>query len=170
LSIWRGLSASPSAGTVAITWANAPTAALWVINQYTGVDTSGTDGSGAIVQFADDVVGTGNTALTVTLASFGDATNNMGAACFGYNNQGTFTAETGNGWAELVAESVIGTPNAGLGNMYKTGEDTTALGTIGTSSRIVGVGIEIKMAAAGASPCGVVGGKVIRANCSGDEE
>ena len=81
LTSYRYMQASPSTGTLVFTYTGAQTGAAWKIHEFTGVDTSGTNGSGALVQFADDVIGTGNTTLTVTLGAFGDATNNVGDAC-----------------------------------------------------------------------------------------
>ena len=152
LSSYRAMGASPSAGTVVITWPDGQTGAAWKIQEWTGVDTSGTDGSGAIVQVVDDVSSGGVTILNLVFAAFADATNNVAEACFGYANNSAFTADTGNGFAEISGENTYSTPGAGLGQMWKTGDASfSAIGTIATSGRMVGVGHEIKMAGAGAA-------------------
>jgi len=65
--LYRAMGASPSSGAVTITWGGTQTAKAWVIDEISGVDTSGTNGSGAIVQFkASNATGT---SLTITLDS-----------------------------------------------------------------------------------------------------
>lgn len=68
LTCFRAMGAAPTTGAVTFTWAAQPAeGACWSIDQWTGADTSGTNGSGAIVQSATN---TGTTsALSVTLAA-----------------------------------------------------------------------------------------------------
>ena len=52
VSMFRGLSASPTSGTIVISFgAVSQSNICWSVDQFTGADTSGTNGSGAIVQF-----------------------------------------------------------------------------------------------------------------------
>src|SRR3990167_10243532 len=63
-----------SAAAVTIT-ATGATSTAWIVFDIAGTDTSGTNGSGAIVQTPTNT-GTTETTSTVTMASFGDAPNN----------------------------------------------------------------------------------------------
>jgi len=73
MSLFRAMGASPTAGSVTITFPTSANRACWSIVEYAGVDTSGTNGSGAVVQSA-----TGTAAaspITVTLGAFASANN-----------------------------------------------------------------------------------------------
>jgi hypothetical protein len=148
ISSFRAMGAAPGSDTITMTFPDIPTHVQWQVLEFAGVDTSGTHGSGAIVQ-ATKNSGAATTTLTVTLAAFGDATNNAGQACFGSGANTTFTAETGNGWAEISTEQNVTSPTGTLGEMFKVGEDTSALGTFGSSAGVIGIAHEIKMAGGG---------------------
>lgn len=76
LFIFRAMGSSPSAGAVTITPNETSVGVLWVIDQFSGIDTSGTNGSGAIVQSAVNKDETGAaTTLTATLGAFGSTNN-----------------------------------------------------------------------------------------------
>lgn len=76
VTLFRARHASPSAGAVTIDFGGvAQTRCAWSIVEWSDIDTSGTNGSGAIVQAVTAFALTG-TAGTATLAAFGDATNN----------------------------------------------------------------------------------------------
>lgn len=74
----------------------------WSWSEATDVDTSGTNGSGAIVQSATGVVdGTTTTGVTVTLGAFSSANNaTYGCIRFGTITAGTLTA--GSGFTEIA--------------------------------------------------------------------
>lgn len=65
---YRAMGASPSAGAVTITCSATHMSAVWSIRQYTGVNTSGTNGSGAVRQTVK-TSGSGVTTLTNTLTA-----------------------------------------------------------------------------------------------------
>jgi len=77
--LFRGMVASPSAGTVTITPSGDSSLKLcqWDFEDFDVVDTSGSNGSGAVVQ---SVAGSGPSAnpqvITYSLAALGDAVNN----------------------------------------------------------------------------------------------
>lgn len=48
LTVFRAMGASPSAGAVTITISNTATSCAWNVCEFTGVDTSGADGAGAV--------------------------------------------------------------------------------------------------------------------------
>jgi hypothetical protein len=74
VTIYRAMSVSPGSGPITISFENSVSNAQWIVSQWQGVDLTGENGSGAIVQTgsarADAVNG-----LTVTLASFENANN-----------------------------------------------------------------------------------------------
>ena len=83
LSLWRGMSASPSAGQITATLSGTANAAVIVAHRITGADTGGTNGSGAIGASAIANTGATDTAspsvsLTTTAANsrvYGGATH-----------------------------------------------------------------------------------------------
>lgn len=74
LTMLRGMTASPAAAAIVIDAGVSVDFWAWEIVQSPDVDTSGTNGSGAIVQ-SDENTGNSSTA-SAALASFADATNN----------------------------------------------------------------------------------------------
>src|SRR3990167_10939569 len=59
MTLFRAMGSSPSAGAVTIDYgANTMDAGVWSIMEFDGVDTSGTNGSGAIVQIGAGNAGT----------------------------------------------------------------------------------------------------------------
>lgn len=101
VTTFRGLGAAPSAGALTFDEAGqAQTAADWIIDEFTGIDTSGTNGSGAIAQekTAFDATGAATT-LTLALASNPSASNLVYGAC-GYGNPPN-AATAGSGFTVL---------------------------------------------------------------------
>ncbi len=154
VSLWRGLSASPGSSTGTITFDETQYYADWTVFELDGIDTSGTNGSGAIVQSASnkDVTGSG-TAAAVTLSAFGDA-NNGAVFGTGWTNTGatirTCTPDTG--WSEVHD---TGTTYAGaaaaaaIESQWRASNDTSATGTWSAAGFILSVAAEIKAAAVG---------------------
>ncbi len=143
--LYRGMAASPSAGAITIDFgAETATSCAHSVNEFTGVDTSGTNGSGAIVQSAVNSAASG-TSLTVTLAAFGDTTNNV---AFGQHAHAANEATTlGTGFAQL-SETTGNAPNSSFQVEWLTGQDTSVDASWTTSIANVGIAAEIKMAAA----------------------
>lgn len=144
LSVFRAMGASPSAGAVTITSnGDTFTHGAWKVVELTGVDTSGTNGSGAIVQA---VAGTPTTTTTpsVTLAAFADATNNAAVGAFALsNNSTTFAPGLTN---EIGSEQAIISPNGTLAAEWQIGEALSVGGTWGVSADTAGIALEIKAA------------------------
>lgn len=145
-SIWlfRAMSASPSSGALTITFTDqTQTNCEWSWMEFTGVDTSGTNGSGAIVQS----VPTSGTAagLTVTLAAFGSA-DNATYGCFHHqaNEDNTEGADFSRGHSTFGASRV-----ASLFTEYKLSNDTSVDASWSTSALAGAIGAEIKAGAAG---------------------
>lgn len=68
LSVWRAMGASPSAGAVTANISNATDSAVIIVTRWSGVDTSGTNGSGAVEANAENMTnGTDNAVPTVSV-------------------------------------------------------------------------------------------------------
>jgi hypothetical protein len=139
LHLFRGMSASPSAGAITID----PTASSdvsqvdWLVAEFTGVDTGGTNGSAAVVQSTTNTMNNG-TSLTMTLGAFGSATNGAFGCMISYNNR-TVTHEAG--WTELDTDTTQ------LHGQWRATSDTTCNFTTSSSDDSGGVAVEIKEAA-----------------------
>lgn len=68
VTVFRALGASPSAGAITSTWDASQTSKTWAIVECSGVDTGGTNGSGAVVQSVTAEVAAA-TSITATLAA-----------------------------------------------------------------------------------------------------
>lgn len=98
LTILRALGSAPSSGTATIDLAGqTQSQCKWSIAQFSGVDTSGTNGSGAIVQTGKHTVGT-STSYLVTLSAFGNAMNVAYGAVYHASNENTVV---GTGFNEI---------------------------------------------------------------------
>jgi hypothetical protein len=144
LTLFRAMGASPSAGAVTITVAGTSnTGAAWSITQYTGVDTSGTNGSGAIVQ-SNKNTATGASSVTVTLTNAFSSTTNGTAAGFAASANTAINHDSGGGWAEL-GDAGYGTPAARVESQWLATNDTTSVGTMSSgTSNMAGISVEIK--------------------------
>lgn len=147
LWLFRAMGASPSAGTVGIDFGGVThLACVWSIVEFTGVDTSGSNGSGAVVQSVGEVeIDLGNTA-SVTLAAFSNVNNATFGAAAKQTNEG-FTP--GTDFLEL-GDFAVATPVVSVLTEWQAANDTTvdcSWATAGEKSGIIGV--EVKAAAAG---------------------
>ena len=97
VSIYRAMGASPGAGAITIDCGGTSQDQLeWSVTEFDGVDTSGTNGSGAIVQSGGAQDSGGTTSMTITLAGFGSTEN----AAYGSIRHGAPITE-GSGFTEL---------------------------------------------------------------------
>lgn len=156
-SVYRAMGASPSAGVVTIDFGGVTMARCsWSIVETPDIDTSGTNGSGAIVQ-SKVAAATSGTAGTADFDNaFGDAANNAAYSAIGNRNAAeAITPEAG--FTELHDLSV---ETQMLETMWRLGEDQTPAPTWATSARWAQVVVEIKAVAAGATedPYPYVGG------------
>lgn len=156
LQLFRAMGASPSAGAVTID-ADVTTlgCGYWGISEYTGVDTSGTNGSGAVGNVAQNGASSTNT-LTVTLPAFGSANNGTFGAYVAVNETpAAFTFTPGSGFTELaetVAAAFGGVVYFGVQSEWKASNDTGVdVTTSLTSNDILGISVEIIAASAGLS-------------------
>ncbi len=141
-ALYRAMGASPSSGAVTITFSLEMRNATWEISEFDFVDTSGTNGSGAIVQSVRDTASAA-TSITPTLAAFADATNNatyMGATHRDHNNAMTPEA----GFTEL-SDNSTGEQHVGAAQ-WRIGEDVSPTYSWSGSAGAVAVACEIKAA------------------------
>lgn len=145
LSVFRALGVSPSAGVINISaGATQQLAFIWSVAEFLGVDTSGTNGSGAIVQSAAGTPGTGTAQLT-TLAAF-SAAENMAYGAFIHSNVGaTYTLGSGFTLIHNQADALF--------TQYKL-NDPTVDATLSGSDTYANGALEIKAAVASGLPDG----------------
>lgn len=151
ISLYRAMGASPTTGAITITLPASGASCAWSLVEVDGVDTTGTSGSGAVVQSASNQNNTTGSTLTVTLGSaFGSASNGT-YACFSAGDGGgvarTFTPEAG--WTETHDTGVA---FSYVTSMWRADNDTTASTTASsTATSLGGIVIEIKAAGTGVS-------------------
>ncbi len=143
---WRALGASPSSGAITITATENETDITWSVDQFSGIDTSGTNGSGAIVQSATnkDEANTASS-LTVTLAAFG-STDNATFGAFATAND-TDGHVAGSGFAIVGSASGPGTNGLSTATEFKNSNDTSVDMSLTSGVQFGGIAIEIKAAA-----------------------
>jgi hypothetical protein len=146
LFLYRGLAASPSSGAVSInpsiTGGGGLSQLDWLVAEFSGVDTGGSNGADAVVQVAANTTNE-NPTLTITLSAFADAGNGAFGFAVTYNN-GTITHETN--WTELDDDSTQ------VHSQWRADNDTTCTFVSSNGSDdLAGIAVEIK-AAGGVEP------------------
>lgn len=148
-TIYRTMIASPSAGAATITLSGTAGACSWSVCEFTGVDTSGTNGSGAIAANTNKNT-SGASPLTLALSAFSDAVNN---ACYMAltveDSSVTYTVGAGMTQIHNVANADGSWPSRLLSE-YQIGQNTSpsaswSSGAFGSG----GVAFEIKAAGGG---------------------
>ena len=139
LTVYRAMGASPSTGTIVITFANALNGCNWSVLDVSGVDTTGTNGSGAIVQAVTGSNASAGTSLSITLAAFGSASNAT-FGTFATDISGNITP--GTGFTE-IGEASTASPVLTINSQYQLANDTTVDASF-ASARAGGIAIEIK--------------------------
>lgn len=146
-SIFRSMGASPSSGAITITiTGSGNTAAAWSVDEFNGVDTSGTNGSGAIVQSATDASDSSTADPPApTLSALADAVNNAVYSAFGNVNGRSLTP--GGSYNEL-ADQVSGAC-AIQTQWLLPGTTTPTVTGFSSGDDSGGIAVEIKAAAGG---------------------
>lgn len=157
LQVFRAMGASPSSGAVTI---DADVASMgyvhWDIVEFSDVDTSGTNGSGAVRNIAENGASGTNT-LSVTLPAFGSASNATFGAFVGVKSTGpaTFSWTPGSGFTELSDDAVSAFGGAvyfGLQSEWKSTNDTSVDATASTTlDDLMGFALEIVAPSTGVS-------------------
>lgn len=143
ITVMRALAASPSSGVVTISFTDTQTNCEWSINEFTNVDTTGTNGENAVVQSVD-ALGEGTDAgITATLAAFADA-NNATYGAMAANVELSSFAE-GSGFTQLsLANPGGGSPFVHAAE-WKNSNDTSVDWTWSSSAGIkFAIALEIK--------------------------
>lgn len=143
ISLLRRLTGSDSTGALTIDFGGQnQTDVIWTFDEASGIDTSGTNGSGAIVQIAKNSDETGsNTSITATLAAF-SSVDNIAYGVFGTDGNATWTAGSG---FTVLAQRGSGI-NLGGCSEWKNSNDTTVDATVSAAGFLGCIGIEIKAA------------------------
>lgn len=148
VELWRTLGASPSTGAITFDFSGTTQLnASWAVIECAGVDTTGTNGSGAIVQHAINLTEPG-TSLTVTLGAFGDAGN---ATLGAFGNATNQAVTPGTGFTELAEQQ--NSEGQTLQVQWRNNNDTSVDASF-SSVDAGGVAIEIKAAATAADTAG----------------
>ncbi len=158
ITMFYSMSASPSSGAISIdNGGQNQTATAWSVNQITGVDTSGTDGAGAIVQSAANQDRTGTaTSLTVTLAAFSGA-NNATFGAFGTGGVAADTTAAGSGFTKLSSFLTAGTDMSVMTEYELANNTAVAMSNGATATELGGIGLEIKVAPTAVPNSGAIG-------------
>ncbi len=128
-----------TSGTVTIDFAGATQQrCAWSITEFASMITAGTDGAGAIIQSGVTSAATGTTGL-VTLGAF-TATENATFGAFGRALEEV--SAPGSGFTEL-SDSQVSAEALSLETEWRNDNDTTVDATWSTSSRWMGIGVEI---------------------------
>lgn len=138
-AVYRALQASPGSGAVTVTWPSDVTVCNVFVHEWAGCDTSGTNGSGAVVQ-SNSVTGTG-TSGTVTLSAFGSSNN---YAHLLIPHRVFFEGATAGGGMTL--EGNIGADGITFHSLYGANQASPSASWT-TSSAYGGIALEIKAAA-----------------------
>jgi len=181
--VYRALGASPTSGAISINFASAQTSCSWSVDEFDSIDTSGTNGSGAIVQTTSSTttVGTGPTTNTTTLAAFSSVNNATFGAGFISDTPALYgTATVASGYTQLGKSEPTTNGNATLTQWRADNSTSVGNSTTNNSAERGIIGIELKMAATiSAALTGtatasiteadiVAGGKTIIQTLSGD--
>ncbi len=139
--LYRAMAAAPSSGAVTINFnaGDTTTGAAWSAVQYAGVNTTGTHGSGAIVQNVASSAGA-SVGQTITLAAAFEDVNNLHA--YGIVHLANEVTTPGTGFTER-GDAAHATPALAIETADKP-NDTTADVTWTTSSASRWVAVEVK--------------------------
>jgi protocatechuate 3,4-dioxygenase beta subunit len=139
ITIFRAMSAAPGSGPITITSSATLSNCQWIVSQWSGVETSGTNGSGAIVQTgtnAADAV----TTLAVPLAPFGNAAD-VAYGVFGINSN-VVAITPGSGFTEIDEQPSTESTAADLFAEWAVNQAT--ISATWPTKNAGGLGVEIK--------------------------
>lgn len=159
LTLFRAMGASPTTGRITMDFGGQTQGSCnWSVTEFDGINTTGTNGSGAIVQSATNYADASAGALTVALASFGHVDNATFAA-FASGLNGSFTP---NGSLSEIHDVATSSPAATLETCWLAGNDTAPDATPNTTGDLGGIAVEIKSSTASDTGGRLVGGKLVR--------
>jgi hypothetical protein len=133
------MSAAPGSGAITIKTSVTVSNCQWIVSQWSGVDQSGTNGSGAIVQTAS-ASGAAVTTLTAALASFASG-NDVAYGAFGVANP-TAVITAGSGFTTIDQQP---SGESSVGDLFAEWALNTPAVTATWPSKPAGaLGVEIK--------------------------
>jgi hypothetical protein len=147
LTVFRALSASPGSGPLRITFTTMEANCEWIVSQWTGVETSGTNGGNAIAQAAS-ARGDNVTGLVVTLGAFATP-GNVAYGTFGVRRS-TAGITPGAGFTEIAERPSGETPPSDLEAERSTGDRT--IDAQWSKANGGAIGLEIKAASPSSNP------------------
>lgn len=151
LTLFRGMSASPTTGALTFDEVGqSQTNAFWVVDGVTGMDTSGTSGSGAIVQSAKAIDVVGAASLTATLAAF-SSVNNSTYGAIGFTTAGA-AVTAGTGFTKLGDNN--DSSSTRIATEWRVDNDTTVDFSPDGTQQIAIIAVEIKAAVAASANSG----------------
>jgi len=147
-AVFRGMASSPVAAAPVATFGANQRAWMWTVHELTNVDTTGTFGSGAVVQ-SDGAQTLGGTSIETVLAAFGDATNNVAWLTTGesVNDNAIFTHTPAGSLIEIFDDWLSRADTFGISANWQKGEDLSPGNSVTKTNNIGAVAIEIKKAA-----------------------
>lgn len=143
ITTFRAMGNNPTTGVATIDFAGQTQSDIhYAVDQFRGIDTSGSNGSGAIVQVSTNrALGGANTTITATLNAFANANNaTFGAIAFG---NGTGSGTVGGGFTQLSNKASGG--NLLMMTEYTTANDTTVDGSTSAAGEAGATAAELKI-------------------------
>ena len=140
LTVFRALSASPGNGPITITFPTTESNAAWVVSQWTGVNQSGSNGSGAIVQTTTGGAD-GVSSIATTLAALGSP-NNVAYGVVGTNGS-ALGITPGAGFSEISEQKPAEGTNTILEALFATNQTAVSASWSGAFNAAI-LAIEIK--------------------------
>ncbi len=144
LTIYRALSAAPGSGPLTITFSSSVSNCQWLVSQWSGVDPTGVNGSGAIAQTGSSQ-GDGANGLTVGLGPFGDP-NDVAYGAFAVAKN-ALAVTPGPGFTEIAEQPSGESPTSDLEAEWATNRPAIAAAWAGANA--AALGIEIRAGASG---------------------
>lgn len=136
MTVFRALSASPSSGAVTVDFGGQnQNHFTHTIDQFSRVDVSGTNGSGAIVQ-SNTKEQTGSSSPSLTLSAFANANNAVYGAIF---QNGSVTFTHGSNFTELASTLAA----YSVESQWANNPQTTIDWTLGNTNKLEMIAIEI---------------------------
>lgn len=133
ITLFRAMGASPSSGAVTFDFGGqTQIGCAWSVVEYDNVDTSGSNGSGAIVQAVADGSGANATSFSITLSSFG-STLNATAGGFGIPLNTSGQPSVGSGFTS-TGQRNQDNPNLAIASEFREDNDTSVDMSSGASS------------------------------------
>lgn len=154
-TLLRAMGASPTSGAITIAFGgeNQDNVA-WSLTELSGVDTSGTNGSGAIVQVVTNISAS-TTSHSVTLAAF-SSTSNATWGSFG-SGGGTGVAMTA-GTGFTLIDDLDSADILSQGTEFRADNDTTVTLTTDNATTSGGIAVELKASVLGTVVKDIIGG------------